>query len=170
MAWRELKAKIDAENKRILDTPPEDVVKVVKYRIVKSRAGTDDNIMGEWFYALTDVRYVVAYLYHIITASMDPGYTLDQLKYLTQGMEPKVAEFVGYAGFPKIWEYMKGIITDMKEIDKREDFVELLNSMMLYASHLNAWIHYYFPWNISYTYPHRTPEQVREMAKLIGAK
>lgn len=168
MEWQELKAKIDAENERILEEPPEEVMQAVRYRIVDSGAGTDGQIMGMWFYGLTDVRYVVAYLYQILKSAMDAEFTLEQLKYMTKWMEPQVAEFVGYCGFHKLWDYMSGVIESMEGIEEREDLLGLLNSMFLYASHINAWVHYYFPWNIAYTFPRREAEEVREMAALLG--
>jgi hypothetical protein len=167
MDWRALKATIDAENDRIVDEPPAEVVKVVQYRIVDSGAGTDGNIMGTWFYALTDERYVVASLYQIILSAGDPSFTVAQLKYMARVMLPKVTEFVGYCGFHKLWEFMEATLEAMDQIESREDLLELLNSMFVYASHINAWIHHYFPWNIAYTFPHRTAEEVREMARLL---
>lgn len=169
MRWQDLKAKIDAENERILEEPPEEVVQVMHYRIIDSDAGTDGTVMGTWFYACTDARYVVAYLYQIIRSAMDPAFTADQLRYMTKWLEPKVAEFVGYCGFHKLWEFMKSVIETMEEIDDRDDLLELLNSMYLYASHINAWIHHYFPWNIAYTFPHRTAEEVQGMAKIVAS-
>ena len=168
MGWQELKAQIDAENERLVDQAPEEVVKVVKFRIEHSDAGTDGQIMGTWFYTLNDVRYLVAYLYQIISAAIDPAFTADQLKYMTKQMMPGAGAYVGYSGFPTLWQFIKGAIDHMDEMDDRDDLLELLNSLYLYASHVNAHILYYFPWCISLNYPHRTPEQVREMAQLIA--
>jgi len=89
------------------------------------------------------------------------------LKYMANVMLPKISEFVGYCGFHKLWEFMKAMLKVMDQIDNREDLLELFNSMFVYASHINAWIHHYFPWNIAYTFPHRTAEEVREMVRLL---
>jgi hypothetical protein len=167
MDYRALKDVIDAENDRIVDEAPDEVRRVVQFRIVDSGAGTGGNIMGTWFYALTDERYVVASLYQIILSANDPEFTLDQLKTMASVMLPKVTEFVGYCGFHKLWEFMEAMLKSMDQIDSREEFLDLLNSLFVYASHINAWIHHYFPWNIAYTFPVRTAAEVREMARLL---
>jgi hypothetical protein len=169
MGWRELKAEIDAENKRFVDEAPDEVVKVVRFRIQHSGAGTDGQIMGTWFYTLTDVRFLTAYLYQIISAGMDPAFTADQLKYMVKQMMSGAGAYVGYSGFASLWRFIKGVIDTMDKIEDRDELLQLLSSLHLYASHLNAHIHYYYPWCISLNYPHRTAEHVREMAELIAA-
>ena len=167
MAWQDTKKKIDSENELIRMDPPLEVVKVVHYRIIDTKAGTDNQALGNWFFSCTDVRYIHAYLYNIIKLAMDEKYTLDQIKTMAKTMVAQPAEFVGYAGFHKMWDFAKETIEVLDEIEEREDVLDLLNSLLLYASNLNAWIHHYFPWKLNYVFPHRTPEEVREMASLI---
>jgi hypothetical protein len=107
-------------------------------------------------------------MYQIISSAMDPAFSVDQVKYMTRWMESGLAEFLDDCAFHKLWDFMKSLFVAMDEIEDRGDLLELLNSMFLYTSHLNAWIHYYFPWNIAHTYPHRTAEQVREMTKILA--
>ena len=38
MGWEELRAAIEAENARVLDTPPEDVLRVFKFDILNTGA------------------------------------------------------------------------------------------------------------------------------------
>ena len=168
MRWQELKAELDADNARLVDEAPKEVVKVVQFRIEESGAGTDGQIMGTWFYTLTDVRYLTAYLYQIVLAGMNPEFTADQLKYLTKEMMPGAGAYVGYSGFPTLWKRIKGVIDVMDEIEDRDDLLDLLGSLHLYASHLKAYIHHFFPWCIALLYPHRTKEDVREMVKLLA--
>ncbi len=170
MSWKQLKTEIDAENDRIRMDPPLEVVKVVHYQIIDTKAGTDNQALGNWFFACTDVRYIHAYLYNIVRLAMDEKYTLEQIKTMVKTMIAQPAEFVGYAGFHKMWDFVKPALAALDEIDNREDVLDLLNSLLLYASNLNAWIHHYFPWKLNYVFPHRTPEEVREMARLIENK
>ena len=166
--WRDVKAMIDAENERIRVDPPEEVVKVVHYRIVDSRAGTDGQALSNWFFSATDIRYVQAYLYNIIRLAFDEKYTLAQIKTMAKTMVAQPAEFAGYCGFHKVWEYAKAVIDVLDEMENRNDVLDLLNSLNLYASNMNAWIHHYFPWKLNYVYPHRKPEEVLEMVKYIN--
>jgi hypothetical protein len=168
MRWQELQAELDADNARLVDEAPEEVVKVVKFRIEESGAGTDGQIMGTWFYTLTDVRYLSDYLYQIVLAAMNPEFTADQIKYLMREMMPGAGAYVGYSGFASLWNRIKGVIDVMDEIERRDDLVDLLDSLHFYASHLKAYIHHYFPWCIALLYPHRTPEDVQEMVKLLA--
>lgn len=167
MSWKDVKLMIDAENERIRLDPPEDVVKVVHYRISDTGAGTDGQALGNWFFSCTDIRYVHAYLYNIMRLAMDDKYTTAQIKKMAQVMIAQPAEFTGYAGFHKMWDFAKAVIDALDEIEDREDVLDILNSLLLYASNLNAWIHHYFPWKINYVFPHRTPEEVMEMVKFV---
>jgi hypothetical protein len=165
--WHDLKAIIDAENERIRLLPPEEVVKVVHYRIVDTRAGTDNQALSNWFFSANDIRYVAAYLYNIIRLAMDDKYTTAQIKTMAKTMLAQPAEFAGYSGFHKIWEFTKPVLDVLDEVEDRNDVLDLLNSLYLYASNLNAWIHHYFPWKINYLFPHRNPEEIAEMVKYV---
>ncbi len=166
--WKDLKAEIDAENERIRVQPPEEVVKVVHYRIIDSKAGTDNQALANWFFSATDIRYVQAYLYNIIRLAMDKKYTAAQIKTMAKTMIAQPAEFAGYCGFHKLWDFTKPVIAALDEIDNRDDVLDLLNSLLLYAANLNAWIHHYFPWKLNYVYPHRDPQEVLEMVKYVN--
>src|SRR5665811_2362274 len=102
MTWQKIKADLDQENERILNEPCEDVVKLLHYRIIDSRAGTDGQALSAWFFGCTDVRYIVAYLFDLIRFASDPRYTTHQLKFMAKTMIPPLGEFAGYAGFPKL--------------------------------------------------------------------
>lgn len=166
--WQDVKAMIDAENERIRVDPPEEVVKVVHYRIVDTRAGTDGQALSNWFFSATDIRYVQAYLYNIIRLAFDEKYTTAQIKTMAKTMVAQPAEFAGYCGFHKVWDFAKAVIDVLDEVEDRNDVLDLLNSLNLYASNMNAWIHHYFPWKLNYVYPHRNPEEVLEMVKYIN--
>jgi hypothetical protein len=56
----------------------------------------------------------------------------------------------------------------LDEIDGREDVLDLLNSLLLYAANMNAWIHHYFPWKLNFVYPQRDPKEVLEMVKYVN--
>jgi hypothetical protein len=167
MSYKQIKAEIDAENARIRMDPPEEVVKVVHYRIIDSRAGTDDEAFTTWFFACTDVRYVDAYLYNILRLSMDPKYSTEQIKTLAKMMVAQPAEFAGYCGFHTLWKFAKATLQALDETQNREEVLDILNSLRLYASNMNAWIHHYMPWKVNFVYPHQSIEEVREAAKLV---
>lgn len=166
--WQDLKVKIDAENEKIRVDPPEEVLKVIHFRIVDTHAGTDNQALSNWFFSATDIRYVQAYLYNIVRLAMDEKYTIAQIKTMTKTMVAQPAEFAGYCGFHKIWELTKSVLDVLDEIDNRNDVLDLLNSLLLYAANLNAWIHHYFPWKINYVFPHRDPKDVLSMIKYVN--
>jgi hypothetical protein len=167
-SWRDVKTMIDAENEKIRIQPPEEVVKVVHYRIVDSKAGTDGQALSNWFFSATDIRYVQAYLYNIVRLAMDKKYTTEQIKSMTKIMIAQPAEFAGYCGFHKTWEYAKAVIDVLDEVDSRDDLLDLLNSLLLYSANMNAWIHHYFPWKINYVYPHRDPKELLDLVKDVN--
>ena len=169
MRWQELKAELDAENARLVDEAPEEVVQ--KSSNFGSKRAVQEPMVRSWepaFYTLTDVRYLSDYLYQIVLAGMNPEFTADQLRYLVREMMPGAGAYVGYSGFASLWKRIKGVIDVMDEIEDRDDLLDLLDSLHFFASHLKAYIHHYFPWSIALLYPHRTAEDVQEMVKLLA--
>ncbi len=163
MNWKELNAKIIKESEKTLTSPPEEVVKALHYQFHDQRAGTDNLAFGTWYYAVNDVRYVSIYLHHILELSMDDSYTAQQLKTLFVQMIPPVAEFTGFSGFRTLWQFVEETAKVFKNLEDRNDVIELMNSLFQYSSNLNAWSHHYMPWRIGYLFPNQTIEEISEM-------
>lgn len=165
MDWKVLKQEIDAENARIVETAPEDIERVFKYEIIPTGAGTAKTTMGVWFEGATAARYVAAYnTYNIIKLGMDPAFTLDCIKMLVNEMLPKVTACVKLCGYAVYARFAEETIACVNEMDNRDEVLELLNSLYLYGSSMNAWTHHFMKWAIGQA----TPIPSREDCEAIG--
>jgi len=163
--WNQLREMIDKENDRLRYEAPEEVVKVIHYRVIESESGTRKLAMGNWFFSFSDIRYVAAYLYQIMNLALDESYTLSQIKLMVSAMISQPADFAGYCGFKTLRKFVFETIEALKEIDDRDNLLGLLNSVFLYASHLHTWINHYFPWSYTFAFPVRTAEEIQDMRK-----
>ena len=166
--WKDAKEEIDRETQRVMFTPPEEVLKIFKYGIVESDAGS----YGQYFTALVfiegDCRALAYYnANNLICVADNEGFDLEQLKFMTRLYLPVSAEFLGYCGLKNIWKFTQGILDALDTLNSKEEFKELVNSFNLYIACVHTWIHHFFPWNVGGLFPKRKPEEIREMMRLI---
>lgn len=167
--WRDVKAAIDLEAERIRLTPPDEIVKIFRYGIVESGAGTHRQCMSAWVFTEGDCRYLAFYgINNLLTLAQNPNYTLEHLNDAARVFAPLSAEFLGYCGLKHLYDFVTQSLDALDSLESKENFVELMSSLCLYTGTLNQWIQHYFPWNIGTAFPHRTREEVSEMATLLG--
>ena len=170
MTWNELKSTIDKENARLESDPPQDVVRVIHYRIIDRESGTGGNVLGNWFFSFADIRYVAAYLYQILNLALDEQFTDDQIRFMATSMISQPAEFAGYCGFDDLWFYVRTTLEVIDQIPDRQSLLSLLNAVFLYASHLHTWINHYFPWVVNYSFPPVESADIAAMQSYLSGK
>jgi hypothetical protein len=159
----EVTEEIMAAAKKIQFEPGDDISKVIRFRIIPSGAGNDKTCFTTWFFSGGDIRHIAAYAHYILwLAEHDPSFTLDQLKEMTRDWIRQPAEFSGYCGFDEIWALVQDMITALKTVDTKEEFIPLVNSIWTYASNMNAWLYHYIPWGIGYMFPTRDEKYFEE--------
>ncbi len=164
MDWMTVKKTIDDENARILKTPPEDVLRVFKYEILKTEAGTGGLMLGPWFEGATASRYVGPYyVYNIIKLASISTYTAENVKEMTCVLLPKAVSTAKLCGMATYGDLSEKVLACIKEMDKKEDMLKLLNSLYLYGSNMNAWIHHYMKWGIGQAFRIPTKEELVDM-------
>jgi hypothetical protein len=164
----EVKNKIDAEVEKIMVDEPEEIKKL-RYGIVESEAGS----FGQYFSTLVfldgETRDLGIYcLYGLLRAADDPSFDLEHLKKLFDIYVLIGAEFIGYCGITKMWEFTKDVKESFPSLKKKEDFIEVVSSLTKYAFRIQGWVHHYVPWGIGSCFPRRSKDDVREMFKLTG--
>ena len=166
--WKKLKKEIDDENARTVEEAPEDVLRVYKYEMVRNtQAGTGHNIMGVWFEGATASRYVGAYyIYNIIKLAMDPSFTLDHIKELVNELLPKCVGTAQLCGMEVLGKFSFETIACINEMDNREDILALLNSLYLYGSSMNAWIHHFMKWGNGQAFLIKSKEDCEAIGRL----
>ena len=162
--WKQLKAEIDAENKRILDDSPEDVVRVFKYEILRSGGGTGGLMMGPWIEGATAGRYVGAYyVYNILKLAGLSEYSAKEVKAMLHLLLPKVVSTAKICGLETLARFSNETMEMVKGMEDKEELLLLLNSLYLYGSNMNAWIHHYMKWGVGLAFPIPTREDLRAM-------
>lgn len=152
--WIALKQEIDAENTRILDTSPEDILRVYQYDIARNGAATGGLMLGLWMEGATASRYIGAYyVYNIIKLAMDPAFDLADIQEMTALLLPKVVETAELCGMETYGRFSREVLRTVPEIDDMPSLLELLNAFYLYGSNMNAWIHHYMKWGVAYAFP-----------------
>lgn len=167
MAVTDLLRTLRTENERLETSPPADVLRFLHYRAPDNHAGMDGRPALAWFFACPDARYIAAYSYQILRLASEASTSHELLKTMVRNFLPQPAEFLGYCGFRDVWTYTQEICGLLDETT-RDDLVALVVEMHMYGSHLNAWIHHYYPWGLGYTYQANTPEYATELVDMFS--
>ena len=167
--WKIIKNEIDAENNRILHESPEDIVRVFKYDIVNTGAGTGGLMLGTWFEGATASRYIGAYyIYNIIKLASVPGFGMEETKEMLNLMLPKAVETAKLCGMEIYARFSDEVMECVNGMDNIEDILTLLNSLYLYGSNMNAWIHHYMKWGIGQAFKIKAKEELNDMGARAG--
>jgi Cucumopine synthase C-terminal helical bundle domain len=169
MNWREVKDEIEKENESILLTPPEEVIKIFKFNIIESGAGSYGQAFTAMVFTEGDCRYLAFYgANNIVALCDDEAVNLDALKAMARMFMPLSAEFLGYCGLKKVWIFVQHLMDALDTVQTKEEMKELVTAITLYCGTLNSWIQHYFPWNVGTFFPQRQGEDIREMARLAS--
>ena len=149
MDWKILKQTIDRENQRISEIPPEDILRVFKFDILNTGAGTDGLMFGPDFEGATAIRYIGGYyIYNIVKLGSLPEYTADHIKKLAECLLPKAVGVVRLCGMKTYAEFSERVMECVPTMTDKEDILALLNSLYLYGSSMNGWYHHYMKWGL----------------------
>lgn len=169
--WRKVKRKLDEETEHIRFSPPSEVLKIFKYGIIETGQGSYGQYFTTMVFVEGDCRALCYYhLANLIVAADEPSFTLEQLKYLTwlNLMRAKPVEFLGSCGLEKLWKFTQEVIEAVKTVKTKEEYKQLMNSLLRYVALLHGWIHHYFPWYLGEFFPQKTREELEEMARLAS--
>lgn len=167
---RKLKQEIDREIERIWLEEPEEVRKIFA-GVIDSGAGS----YGQYFTTLVfmdgEVR-ALGYLVYtgILRAIDDPDFDLGQIRKLSNMLVPVCAEFLGYCGLTKVWEFSRRYLDLIDKIESREELRGLVRSLMLYVNRMHGWVHFRFPWGFGTQFRQRSIEEVEELQELLRKK
>ena len=145
--------------------PDPDIDKILRFGIIDSGAG-NAGCFSAWTFACGDVRHVGAYCYYIIWfAEHKEFFSLHQLKEMLRNWPRQPAEFAGYVGFERLWDFVQKITASLDSITSKEEVIEVANALWMYANNLNAWIYHYIPWGAGMLIPAMTKADYRAGAE-----
>ncbi len=156
---RKIKAAADCNQYQ----PGDDINKVLRFGLIESEAGNDKSSFSTWLFAGGDIRHTAAYSHYLLWfAQHDQSFSLDQLKEMTRAWVKQPAEFCGYCGFKELWELVQEMLGCLDEVQTKEELMDLLDALWLYASNLNTWVYMYIPWGVGYLFPLRDEKYFAE--------
>lgn len=158
MSYQSVLEELRADNKQCQTEAPFEVVKMFHMRIFEKASGYHGLPFMTWFFVANDARYVAAYSYQIIRLIQSGKFDLEQAKIMFRNFVPQPAGFIGDCGLHRCWYHVKAVLDVYDEITSLDQMEDIVNEVLVYGSHLNAWIHHYYPWNIGYVYQPMTAE------------
>ncbi len=170
--WQEVRDAMVQEYEKYSLKAPDDIIKIFKYDMIKTKAGSFGTALTTQVFLAGEVRYVSTYAANRTVAlaglSGDAEVSLDALKAIYKVFVPMSAEFSSYCGLDIIWKWDKETQSVFDQIHTKEDFVDLVSAYSNLTSLMNGWILYYFPWNLGDARRQKSVEDIREMAQFAG--
>jgi hypothetical protein len=162
-----LRREIDAEIKRIWLEEPEEVKKLFS-GVVESGAGS----YGQYFTTLVFVDGEVRALGYLCFTSIlqaidDQHFDMDHVRKLSKMLVPVCAEFLGYCGLTKLWDFCRRFLKLVDKADDRRALRALVRSLVLYVNRMHGWIHFYFPWGLGTQFRTKTNKELKALHKLM---
>ncbi len=162
--------EIVAETQRIWVDPPEELLDIHAGHI-KSGAGS----RGQYFTTMLFVNgeqrpFGYGAIGGLIKSCFNNDVSVDALKQIAGNFIKVPAEFLGYCGLDKQWDFTQRTIQALKDVNTKEDFVTLMSALGLYANTLNGWNLHYFPWAHGEAYKVDARKPVKQALPTVRAQ
>jgi len=149
---QELINEIHTETEKIWIDPPKDIVDVHTGNI-KTKAGS----YGQYFSTMVFVNGEERSLgYNALGSLLKTCKTtdidLELLKQITLNFVYIPAEFLGYAGLEKLWEFVQKMLNVLDLVETKDEYFSLISILAMYVNRLNGWNLHYFPWKYGENY------------------
>lgn len=168
--WRELKAEIQAETKRIWLSEP-DEMKIQRMGLLKNKAGSYGQYFGTWDFANGMMRDLSMYtMYPLLRMMMRGNFTLAHMKEIYTSVLPVYTEYLRYSGYPTLNKFCRSFRGVMDTIETEGDFIELYKALLMYCNKLAAWAYHYAPWEMAVSFRQKGPDWVGEAQRLLDAQ
>jgi len=109
-------------------------------------------------------------MYRFLKISQYEDMQLPTLKRITREFLTatfNVFEFITDLGITNMHTMGQMYSDTLDTLTTKEEYVELTGALMTYVIRMHRWIHYIFPWNLGVAFPHRKPEELLTMAKVL---
>jgi hypothetical protein len=138
--------EIVAETQRIWVNPPEELLDIHCGKI-KSGAGSKGQYFTTMLFVNGEQRpFGYGALGGLVRSCFNTDLPVEALKQIAGNFIKTPAEFLGYCGVDKQWDYTQRTMAVLKDVHTKEDFVTLMSALGTYANCLNGWNLHYFPW------------------------
>ncbi|MEV5894848.1 hypothetical protein [Nonomuraea fuscirosea] len=140
-----LVTEVHAETQRIWLEPPQELLDLHEGRI-PSGAGSYETVLTTLLFVNGETRPLGYSCYGgLVRAALD-GMPMPWLRQMTRQLAHTPAEFLGYCGLDRLWDFTQRLLTGLERLDSHEDFVAVMAHMALYCNCLGGWNLHLFPW------------------------
>lgn len=177
--WKDIKAKIEAENDRIWFNEPE-YVTMSKLGIFPSGAGTQGQTVGNLFFQCGDSQAmgwwtIEPAMYCILG---DDNFSLDHCKQMFVYLNHEMANLMGgqygegcpapWLNLKLMWDFTLEMEESYDSIQTKAEFRGLLWSWFNYVDRINRWFYTVFPWEIGKNMPRKDISYLQTLAEYQG--
>ncbi|HVY45585.1 MAG TPA: hypothetical protein VHB21_06880 [Minicystis sp.] len=108
---------------------------------------------GQWFSTLVFVNGETRPLGYsgfggLMQVCRDPAVPLDMLVRLTRHFIRVPAEFLGYCGLGRLWDFVGRLLDVLPLLETKDEYFALVSALGLYTNQLNAWNLHHYPWHV----------------------
>ncbi|MFC5827539.1 hypothetical protein [Nonomuraea insulae] len=141
----QLATEVHAETKRIWLDPPQELLNLHQGRI-PSGAGSYETVLTTLLFVNGETRPLGYSCYGgLVRAALD-GMPMPWLRQMTRQLAHTPAEFLGYCGLDRLWDFTQRLLSGLERINNHEDFIAIMGHMALYCNCLGGWNLHLFPW------------------------
>jgi hypothetical protein len=147
---------IQGELERVWVTPPPELVNIHEGRI-PSRAGSYDQYFATMVFVNGETRPLgYGALGGLVKSCQLSDIDLATLRQVTPNFIRVPAEFLGYCGLERLWDFTQRTIAVLGELRSKAEYLSLISTLALYANRLNGWNLHLFPWHHGDQYRYAT--------------
>ncbi|MEV0621884.1 hypothetical protein AB0I81_51795 [Nonomuraea sp. NPDC050404] len=141
----QLAKEVHAETVRIWLDPPQELLDLHAGRI-PSGAGSYETVLTTLLFVNGETRPLGYSCYGgLVRAALD-GMPMPWLRQMTRQLAHTPAEFLGYCGLDRLWDFTQRLLAGLERLDCHEDFAAIMAHMALYCNCLGGWNLHLFPW------------------------
>ncbi|MEV7616683.1 hypothetical protein [Streptomyces sp. NPDC089799] len=137
-------ADVLTETEKIWLAPPPELDDLHR-GIIPSRAGNFGTVIPTLLFVNGETRPLGYASYGGIIRAAVQGMPMDSLVHMTRLLVGVPAEFLGYCGLEKLWEFTQRFLAVLDDLD-RDDFYAVASHMALYVNCLGGWNLQLYPW------------------------
>jgi hypothetical protein len=151
---------VHAETEQIwLSEPPE--LADLHRGFIPSGAGSFETVLPTLLFVNGETRPLGYATYGGLVRAAVHGMPMDSLRQMARLLVGIPAEFLGYCGLEKLWDFTQRFLSCLDHLD-RDDFLAVVSQMALYINCLGGWNLHLFPWD---TGDHLRQERLAEVTQ-----
>ncbi|WP_308416735.1 hypothetical protein [Streptomyces sp. AJS327] len=114
--------------------------------VIPSGAGSFDTVLPTLLFVNGETRPLGYATYGGLVRATVQGMPLESLRHMARLMVGLPAEFLGYCGLERLWEFTQRFLGCLDQLD-REDFLSVVSQLALYVNCLGGWNLHLYPWD-----------------------